>query len=491
MEEPELEAVFLYSVFMARKERLQALRRQYQLGDTQACQTAANALLVSQGIYLIDGDRRRLLRKLLEVEIKALDDLTEGDATTFDGIVARQSSEHIAPDHRPTARQGVALSALVEKYLGDTAREREWPQKTVLRKRGELREFIEIAGDRPVNSYRQEDGVKFKDVQMALPAQRQKAPFKGLSLTGMAEKATKLRASGDTLVLLSPITIKDKIGTISLFFEWAKSRDGSVTNPLSDQKIRASKKRGQCKKCHPWSIDELNRMFSAPIFTGCDSEYHWKQPGGLVLRHSAKFWVPLIGLFSGMRLGEIIQLQVADVKRLDGIDYFDVTPVAVDATDDEAVDTEDEDEKSLKTESSRRGVSIHKTLFDIGFAEFLEFRRASGAVRLFPEYERAKDDGSWSKQFSKHFNRFRRSIGVTRRGVKFHSLRHNVEDALRNVGDVRKEVRDAIQGHGENGVSREYGTGYYVKTLNAAVQKIRYEGLELGHLEMIRDFETD
>jgi hypothetical protein len=53
-----------------------------------------------------------------------------------------------------------------------------------------------------------------------------------------------------------------------------------------------------------------------------------------------------------------------------------------------------------------------------------------------------------------------------------------VEDALRNA-DVRKEVRDAIQGHGENGVSREYGTGYYVKTLNDAVQKIQYDGLVL------------
>ena len=88
---------------------------------------------------------------------------------------------------------------------------------------------------------------------------------------------------------------------------------------------------------------------------------------------------------------------------------------------------------------------------------------------------------SWSKQFSKHFKRFRESIDVTRRGVKFHSLRHNVEDALRNA-DVRKEVRDAIQGHGENGVSREYGTGYYMKTLNEAVQKIEYDGLKLLQL---------
>lgn len=65
--------------------------------------------------------------------------------------------------------------------------------------------------------------------------------------------------------------------------------------------------------------------------------------------------------------------------------------------------------------------------------------------------------------------------------VTFHSLRHNVENALRNA-DVRKEVRDAIQGHGETGVSREYGSGYYVKTLNEAVQQIEYANLDLSRL---------
>jgi hypothetical protein len=77
----------------------------------------------------------------------------------------------------------------------------------------------------------------------------------------------------------------------------------------------------------------------------------------------------------------------------------------------------------------------------LGFGEFLDLRRASGERRLFPEFERARDDGSWSKQFSKHFKRFRESIGVTRRGVKFHSLRHNVEDALRNADVTSLEQR--------------------------------------------------
>lgn len=132
----------------------------------------------------------------------------------------RQATVEPVPS-APTAKAGELMSHLVERYLDDTSREREWPSKTVLRKRGELREFLEVAGDKPVNAYRQADGVNFKDVEMALPIYRHKAPFKGLTLVDAAKKASELRAGGENVDLLNPITINDKIGTVSLFFEWA------------------------------------------------------------------------------------------------------------------------------------------------------------------------------------------------------------------------------------------------------------------------------
>ena len=98
---------------------------------------------------LSDADRSRLMRKLMEVEIKALEDLTAGSEASFDGIVERQSAVEDPPMLHGTQQPGELMSQLVDKYLDDTAREREWPSKTVLRKRGELREFLEIVGDKP------------------------------------------------------------------------------------------------------------------------------------------------------------------------------------------------------------------------------------------------------------------------------------------------------------------------------------------------------
>ena len=104
------------------------------------------------------------------------------------------------------------------------------------------------------------------------------------------------------------------------------------------------------------------------------------------------------------------------------------------------------------------------------------------------DYGPSKSDGSWSKNFSGWFNgQFRQHVGVNRvvhgqNRIHFHSFRHNFEDVVRNLPDVKQEVRDALQGHGENGVSAQYGTGVYRKTLNEAMQKVNYEDLDLSHL---------
>lgn len=251
MEDPELEKVFLYSVFRARKAKLLRLQRRYQLGDSGKHGPIADGLLRSKDISLSDTDRSRLIRKLMEVEIKALEDLTAGNEASFDGIVDRQATVEPLVPSTPAAKPGELTSQLIDKYLDDTSREREWPAKTVLRKRGELREFLEIAGDKPVNAYRQVDGVNFKDVQLALPVYRQKPPFKGMTLVEAARKSSEWRGAGIVLELLNPITINDKIGTVSLFFEWAKSRNSDIVNPMAGLRIQRAKGNRKGKKCHP------------------------------------------------------------------------------------------------------------------------------------------------------------------------------------------------------------------------------------------------
>jgi hypothetical protein len=54
-------------------------------------------------------------------------------------------------------------------------------------------------------------------------------------------------------------------------------------------------------------------------------------------------------------------------------------------------------------------------------------------------------------------------------------------DGLRN-NEVDKEMIKALVGHAAQDVTDRYGEGYWLKILNAAVQKLLYPELNLRHL---------
>ena len=62
----------------------------------------------------------------------------------------------------------------------------------------------------------------------------------------------------------------------------------------------------------------------------------------------ARFWVPLIALFSGMRMNEICQLDVSDIRCVDGVDCFVITSRSNGGGAD----------KKVKTSTSERFVPI-------------------------------------------------------------------------------------------------------------------------------------
>ncbi|WP_216367938.1 site-specific integrase [Oceanidesulfovibrio marinus] len=216
----------------------------------------------------------------------------------------------------------------------------------------------------------------------------------------------------------------------------------------------------------PFSVDELHAIFSAPIYTGCRSEHFWSKPGKLILKDSGYYWVPIISLFTGARLGEIIQLYVEDIREENGILFFDINDTGED--------------KRLKTAYSKRAIPIHQSLLDMGFMSLVEKRRKQGKERLFPDLPMG-EDGYYSSPFSKRFSRFLSTVGVKSKKNAFHSFRHCFEDACRD-SDISKEIMDALQGHGEEGMSERYGRGYLLQKLNEAMQRLRYRGLALDHL---------
>jgi integrase len=226
----------------------------------------------------------------------------------------------------------------------------------------------------------------------------------------------------------------------------------------------------------PFSTDQLRLIFNAPLYTGCmDDEWHYDCIGPNRPRRG-RFWVPLIALFSGMRLNEICQLDVADILRIEGVDCFFVS----------AGTQSPDNDKRLKTTSSERYVPVHPELRAIGFMEFVEQQRAAGVKKLFPELP-ISTTGYYSDPFSKWFRRFLAKARATAPKTCFHSFRHSYRDALREAR-IPHEVALALGGWASSGgageaeVSSAYGRGYRMSTLAGAIAKVTYPGLDLSHL---------
>lgn len=352
------------------------------------------------------------------------------------------------------------LSDAVDAWANEKART-SWVAKTEREHRVWMGHFMSIVGDRPISSYTKADARAFRNVLLRLPSNWSKYDdLQGLPVQKAADKAEELG-----LTPMAETNVNKLLGFVASFWNWAEGQYDEVpANLFKGMKIRTN--RDVREERDPFSVEELGALFNAPIYTGCQSAASWRHSGNLVLRDSGLFWVPLIALYTGARLGEIIQLYTDDIREEQGVRFFDIN--------------RDGDDKRLKNANSRRRIPIHSNLIAYGLLKLHARRLEQGEQRLFPDLQMGSD-GYYSSPFSKHFRRFLESVGVKHRKNAFHSFRHSFQDACRNSG-LRSEVMDALQGHGEKGMKRRYGEGYSLRVLDEAMQALEYHGLDLSHL---------
>ena len=188
-------------------------------------------------------------------------------------------------------------------------------------------------------------------------------------------------------------------------------------------------------------------MFTSPLFTGSASQHRRFEPGDRIVK-DAKFWIPLIAFYSGMRLGEIVQLHLNDVVLGHETPHFDLNE-----------ESGTGDPKHIKTNAGVRLVPIHPDLIELGLEDLFKERKRWNREgrRVFSEVTLGSD-GQASTQFSKFFARAMDRVGLIDPKLTFHSFRHGAEDAFRNAG-VPQFTIDCIMGHSDGKVSTMYGEG--------------------------------
>ncbi len=135
------------------------------------------------------------------------------------------------------------------------------------------------------------------------------------------------------------------------------------TNP-ADHLHEVTQHKQDATQKPPFTKDDLIKIFPA---TYGNEFQRVGTPDPVKL--TARFWIPLLALFSGARVEELCQLKADDIGRCveTGTPFYQITNEG-EAHDGRA--------KTLKNKNSVRLIPIHQTLIDIGFLRFVEERRS-------------------------------------------------------------------------------------------------------------------
>lgn len=253
---------------------------------------------------------------------------------------------------------------------------------------------------------------------------------------------------------ISPKTARDQFNALKSLLKYAfEVLEWMPRQPWRALSIEAK----ATTQRRPWKDDELTRLFSTPLHS------NYELPKSKQAGKDAAYWVPLLGLYTGARLGELCQLRALDVQQVEGIHVLTLT---------------DEGEgQTIKTDAGHRSVPIHSELIRLGFLDYVEQIRKSNAASLWPEM--SIREGKPSDYFSRWFLRFRHSVGLTEDYPDFHCFRHTIRPQMRRAR-ISESTMDKITGHETLG---SVGTVVYdhwqLEELQQAIETLKYPTVNL------------
>ncbi len=366
----------------------------------------------------------------------------------LNGMIAGVNPSHTQSSLAPK-QNAITFSELFQKFGEERARGGKWSEKTKKEFTGSVKLAIALMGDLPVDQITRERIRALKDDLMFVPPRARIMPKTretAVKLMVLTQKSRSL--DGGKIQVLSASTINNILGRFHSVFGWARDHGYMTDNPVSGMQIEVSDNE---PKRLPFEPDELKTIFRSPIFM----EGKYRKP--------FQYWGPMIAIYSGLRLNEIAQLHLKDIRDVDGVMVLDINAAG--------------GGKKLKTKTSKRLVPVHPILKKLGLIDYAESLKKAGQDRLFPELKYKKDEG-YGRRLGDWFNNtLLVDLQIKSKTKVFHSLRHNVATRLQNA-HVQESVVQAILGHAHQSESfNRYASGYLPEILLPAVEKLDF-GLE-------------
>jgi len=365
----------------------------------------------------------------------------------LEAILSSESANPSAGNKAPL-KQSLMLSDGIEKYVNNKTSgsvrsdvKGSWTEKTKLEYKQTYSLLVEMVGDIDLALFNYDLAEAVRNKLLLLPPNISKiAKYKNSSIDQIIEMGDKPRS----------ITTVNKILTrYSSLFNYLKRVREVDDNYFVGLQVQTDKTSRESRRSY--TNNEL-----VQLFTFLNSKK----------LENYQYWCTRIALLSGLRLEEIIQLHVSDVRFIDNIAVFDVN---------------DADDKKLKTLTSKRCVPIHQELLNAGFINYVNQQKQAKQTYLFPECGNVTA-GRRSHAASKWFSSVRKNFGWVNLTPKldFHSFRSTVVTMLQRA-EVSEFDTACILGHGfgKSESYNRYADASELATLKEKIDLIKYDFVDI------------
>ena len=351
---------------MIHKRQLWALREKLKIKDR-----LHNEELEQKELDYFSELRRVKSAAGLQAENKLLKEMVNGD-----GSKNRAFKE-------PVVSKSPLLSVVIDEFLNQYDKGKK---SMMVKHKANLPVMLELLGNRPINQIRHIDINRFAIELCTMPNKRSSAKFNSLTFRQMIAAN-----DGDCLHNTSFQNYKSSVKAL---IEWARGLyEGAFENVnIAEIKYKGNRSESEFGQ-RSFRDEELEMLFN------CKEMREYCKNGHQV----HKFWLPAIGLYSGMRVNEICQLNpFTDIRQNEcGIWYFWAT---------EETEAAAGIVKSIKTDAGKRFIPVHSRLIDCGLLGYVDALKRAGYKSLFPQWK-AKD-GNAGANAARDFRRLVDSLGL-------------------------------------------------------------------------------
>lgn len=192
-----------------------------------------------------------------------------------------------------------------------------------------------------------------------------------------------------------------------------------------------------------------------------------------------RFWLPLLGLYTGARLSELCQLRLGDIREELGVWVISISRSGA---------------RQLKTADSERLVPLHKVILSTGFME-LHQRRLDETdgdlsaplfenIRVYGDLSPGHVASRWFIGSSKDDKGYLGQCGLGDDELTFHGLRHTFINQFRRQ-KLDMLIGKALVGHADRSTTGGYGDCYPSYVLKEELDKIDFE-VPVDHIHYSR-----